>query len=53
MRRECARAFAMLSTDTAECTDNLEGLEPIERDYLKDWEAKFHYKYPVVGSIVA
>ena len=29
-----------------------QGLGGMELDNLRDWEAKFHYKYPVVGSLV-
>lgn len=49
---ECARAFAMISTDVADCNDNLEGLGAMEMDNLRDWEAKFNFKYPIVGSVV-
>ncbi len=76
---ECARAFALISTEVADCNANLEvkgigllhsqhaqgcacalkapsaivqGLGGMELDNLRDWEAKFHYKYPVVGSLV-
>ncbi|CAL5225355.1 g8158 [Coccomyxa viridis] len=49
---ECARAFALISTDTADCHDNLEGLGRMEMDNLRDWEAKFNFKYPIVGSLV-
>lgn len=50
--RECARAFALISTEIEDCHDNLEGLGAMELDNLREWEAKFHYKYPVVGSVV-
>jgi hypothetical protein len=42
--REVARAFALLSTELADCTDNLEGLAAIELDNLKEWEDKFNWK---------
>jgi len=51
--KECARALAMMSTEEADCNGNLEGLGFTELDVLRDWEAKFHIKYPIVGSIVA
>lgn len=49
---ECARAFALISTEISDCNDNLEGLGGMEMENLKDWESKFYYKYPVVGSLV-
>jgi membrane-associated progesterone receptor component len=51
--RECARAFALMSTDTADCHDNLEGLNSVEMESLREWEAKFMYKYPIVGKVVS
>jgi membrane-associated progesterone receptor component len=50
--RECARAFALLSTDVSECNKNLSGLSPVEMEHLKDWQAKFNSKYPIIGKIV-
>jgi membrane-associated progesterone receptor component len=50
--RECARALALQSTDTADCHDDLEGLGKFELDNLRDWEARFHAKYNIVGSLV-
>ncbi|KAK9798900.1 hypothetical protein WJX73_004926 [Symbiochloris irregularis] len=50
---ECARAFALLSTDTADCNNNLEGLNSMDRENLRDWQAKFHSKYSIVGEVVA
>jgi membrane-associated progesterone receptor component len=50
--RECARAFALVSTDTADCTADLSGLGPMEMESLRDWTAKFDFKYPVVGRVV-
>lgn len=29
-----------------------QGLGAMELDNLRDWEAKFNFKYPIVGSIV-
>ena len=29
----------------------LQGLGAMELDNLRDWEAKFNFKYPIVGSI--
>jgi membrane-associated progesterone receptor component len=51
--KECARAFALLSTDLADCNDNLKGLHAAEMDTLQDWESKFYHKYPIVGEISA
>ena len=50
--RECARAFALVSTDTADCVADVSGLGPMEMESLRDWRAKFDFKYPVVGSVV-
>ena len=33
--------------------DAVQGLGGMELDNLRDWEAKFHYKYPIVGSLVS
>lgn len=49
--RECARAFALVSTDAADCVSDLSGLGPMELESLRDWRAKFEFKYPVVGSV--
>ena len=49
--KEVARAFAMLSTDLADCTDDLSGLSNLELDNLREWEDKFNWKYPVVGAL--
>lgn len=49
---EVARAFALTSTELSDCTDNLEGLGAMEMDNLKEWEAKFNWKYPVVGKLI-
>ncbi|KAF5827265.1 cytochrome b5-like heme/steroid binding domain-containing protein [Dunaliella salina] len=51
--KECARALALMSTDEADCCGNLEGLGFTELDILRDWEAKFNIKYPVIGTLVA
>ena len=51
--KECARALALMSTEEKDCNGNLEGLGFTELDILRDWEAKFHIKYPVVGHVVA
>ena len=50
--RECARAFALVSTDVADCVGDVSGLGALEMDNLRDWRAKFEYKYPVVGRVV-
>lgn len=50
--KEVARAFALLSTEISDCTENIEGLSFIEMDNLKDWIGKFNSKYPVIGQIV-
>lgn len=50
--RECACAFALVSTDVADCVSDVTGLGALEMDNLRDWRAKFEYKYPVVGRIV-
>ena len=50
--RECARAFALISTDLADCNADLTGLGAMELDNLRDWTAKFEYKYPIVGRVV-
>ena len=49
--RECARAFALVSTDAADCVADVSGLGPMEMESLRDWRAKFDFKYPVVGSV--
>ena len=49
---EVARAFALTSTELSDCHDNLEGLGGMEMDNLKEWEAKFNWKYPVVGRLL-
>jgi len=49
---EVARAFALTSTELSDCHDNLEGLGAMEMENLREWEAKFNWKYPVVGRLV-
>ena len=49
---ECARAFALLSTDTNDCNFDLEGLDSMEKESLRDWQAKFYSKYPIIGKVV-
>jgi hypothetical protein len=31
---------------------NLEGCTTVELDALRDWEAKFYWKYTIVGRLV-
>ena len=50
--RECARAFALVSTDVSDCNSDLSGLAPLELDNLREWKAKFDFKYPKVGRVV-
>jgi hypothetical protein len=38
----------MLSTDISDCHDDLSGLCRMELDNLREWEAKFGFKYPMV-----
>lgn len=49
--RECARAFAMVSTELDDCNDNLEDMSPAELDSLRDWESRFYFKYPIIGKV--
>ena len=51
--KECARAFALVSTDVADCNDDLEGLGAMEMESLRDWEARFWNKYRMIGRIVS
>ena len=51
--RECARALATMSTELGDCVADVEGLSAAEMDTLRDWQAKFWQKYPVVGRVVA
>lgn len=46
--RECARAFALVSTDVADCVADVSGLAPLELDNLREWKAKFDFKYSKV-----
>jgi len=50
--KECARAFALVSTDEADCSDDLEGLGAMELEALRDWEGRFWNKYRMIGRIV-
>lgn len=50
--RECARAFALVSTDVSDCVADISGLAPLELDNLREWKAKFDFKYPKVGRVV-
>jgi membrane-associated progesterone receptor component len=50
--KEVARAFALISTDVKDCNDDLSGLGPVELDALREWEAKFNSKYPIVGKLI-
>jgi len=50
--KECARAFALVSTDVADCSDDLEGLGAMEMESLRDWEGRFWNKYRMIGRIV-
>jgi membrane-associated progesterone receptor component len=50
--KEVARAFALISTDVKDCSADLSGLGPVELDALREWEAKFNSKYPIVGRLV-
>jgi len=49
--REVARAFALLSTELSDCRDDLEGLSYLELENLREWTAKFDYKYRVLGFV--
>ena len=51
--KEVARAFALLSTEVADCNDDLEGMSYTELENLREWVAKFNFKYPIVGKIVS
>ena len=51
--KECARAFALVSTDVADCSDDLEGLGAMELESLRDWEGRFWNKYRMIGRIVS
>ena len=46
-----ARAFALLSTELSDCRDDLEGLSYLELENLREWTAKFDYKYRVLGYV--
>lgn len=51
--RECARAFAMVSTEVSDCNASLEGLSAAEMDSLYDWESRFYNKYPIIGNLIS
>jgi membrane-associated progesterone receptor component len=51
--RECARALALMSTAEADCNDSIDDLGYLEKENLREWTAKFTYKYPIVGRIVS
>lgn len=36
----------------ADCNDDLEGCSLAEMDALRDWEGRFHSKYPIIGRLV-
>ena len=50
--RECSRALAKFSTEVSDCSADLTGCSVSEMDALRDWEARFHQKYSVVGRVV-
>lgn len=50
--KECARAFAKFSTKLEDCTADTKGCTLAEMDALRDWEARLHMKYSVVGKLV-
>ena len=49
--KEVARALAIMSLKEEDCTANLEGVTEKQMGTLKEWEDKFHTKYPVVGEV--
>lgn len=49
---ECARAFALTSTEIKDCNNDLEGFGPMEMESLRDWEGRFWNKYKMVGRVV-
>ena len=49
--RECARAFAMVSTEVDDFNAHLQDMSPAELDSLRDWESRFYSKYPIIGQI--
>jgi hypothetical protein len=48
--REVARALAVMSLDPKDCSADLAGVTPKQRETLGDWVAKFEKKYKVVGQ---
>eukprot|EP00891_Asterochloris_glomerata_P008310 jgi/Astpho2/8310/Aster-01384 len=49
--KECAFAFAKVSTEVEDCHSNLEDLSKAEEETLLEWEAKFEFKYPIIGEV--
>lgn len=50
--RECARAFAKMSTELEDCVADVSGLGLAEQDSLASMEYKLRSKYPIVGKVV-
>jgi membrane-associated progesterone receptor component len=50
--REAARALALMSVEPKDCSDDLTGVGKMELDTLREWQAKFNSKYPIVGTVV-
>lgn len=50
--KEVARAFALNSTDLDDCNDKVDDLSYTEKESLRDWTAKFNFKYPIVGKLL-
>ncbi|GFH09880.1 protease do-like chloroplastic-like, partial [Haematococcus lacustris] len=48
--KECARALALMSTELSDCTADLADLGYTELQNLREWEAKFSFKYPTVRA---
>jgi hypothetical protein len=49
--KEVARALAIMSVKAEDCTDDLQNVTEKQLGTLKEWEAKFNVKYPVVGEV--
>mmetsp|Transcript_28129 Transcript_28129/g.71726 ORF Transcript_28129/g.71726 Transcript_28129/m.71726 type:complete len:237 (-) Transcript_28129:118-828(-) len=49
---ECARALALISTDLKDCNGDLSDLGYAELENLREWDAKFRFKYPIVGKLI-
>ena len=45
--------FTLTRRALADCVADVDGLSAAEMDTLRDWQAKFWSKYPVVGRVVA